>query len=130
MPDRPVAILVTGSRDWNNEYAIREALERFKGRQVMVIHGDADGADTLADKVAGNLGFKPLRFPVLESDRVEHGPFNAPKVRNQRMVDRLCLSRERGTECHVFAFPTPESRGTWDCSNKAKAAGFRVEVIR
>jgi len=126
MPDRPVAILVTGSRDWNNEQAIREVLERFKGRDVLVIHGAALGADDIAAHEAARLGYWTNPHPA---DWRKHGRKAGP-MRNSTMVSALVVKAELGHECHVFAFPLPQSSGTWDCVNKAKAAGFRVEVIR
>ena len=126
MDDRPVAILVTGSRDWNNEQAIRDVLEQFKGRNVLVIHGAALGADDIAAHEASRLGYWTNPHPA---DWRKHGRKAGP-MRNTAMVARLVELATRGDECHVFAFPLPDSRGTWDCVNKAKAAGFRVEVIR
>ena len=126
MITRPVAILVTGSRNWNDEQKVREVLERFKGRDVMVIHGAALGADDIADNEAGRLGYWTEHYPA---DWNKHGRKAGP-IRNAAMVERLIELATRGDECHVFAFPLPDSRGTWDCVNRAKAAGFRVEVIR
>ena len=124
--NRPIAILVTGSRHWASEKKIREVLERFRGRDVLVIHGDAPGADTLAHRVATVLGYWTNPYPA---DWRKHGRKAGP-MRNAAMVARLVELAACGNECQVFAFPLPGSRGTWDCANRAKAAGFRVEVVR
>ena len=135
MPDRPVAILITGSRKWNDEQKIREVLERFKGRDAVILYGCAPGADRIARDIAHRMSCesygKPHRtsFRPFPADWDKHGRKAGP-MRNQEMVDCLCGWRDNNSECHVFAFPLPDSRGTWDCVNRAKAAGFRVEVIR
>lgn len=45
-------ILITGSRDWNDRRAIRDAIEEHATTAfpdgVLVIHGDANGADRIA----------------------------------------------------------------------------------
>jgi hypothetical protein len=126
MSDRPVVILVTGSRNWIDEQKIRDVLERFRGRFVLVIHGAAPGADTIAHRVAEALGYWIEPHPA---DWRTHGK-KAGMLRNADMVARLVELSAADYECHVFAFPLPGSRGTWNCVHKAEAAGFEVEMIR
>lgn len=53
-------------------------------------------------------------------DGTEYCPL-AGHARNQDMVD---------DGAHLWiAFPTPSSRGTWDCVKRAKAAGIKVRVV-
>lgn len=123
---RPVAILVTGSRDWTDEQKVREVLERFKRRDVTLVHGAYRGLDKIAERVARSLGFKTEPHPA---DWTTHKKRAGP-IRNSAMVIRMRELRALRYECHVFAFPLSDSSGTWDCVNKAKRAGFEVEVIR
>lgn len=111
-------ILITGSRHWTDRAAIQAAIERelagYDG-EVVIVHGDAPGADRLAGEVALALGCWAEVHPADWTTGRRAGP-----VRNQRMVDRgadVCL-----------AFPASDSRGTWDCVRRAKKAGIRVVV--
>ena len=119
---RPYRILVTGSRKWADADAVRTNLAvfgtpRFEGREVVVVHGDAHGADTIAAEVGRSLGFTVEPHPA---DWTTHGKRAGP-IRNQAMVDLgadICL-----------AFPTTSSVGTWDCVRRANRAGIRVIVV-
>jgi hypothetical protein len=55
-----VAVLVCGSRDWTDEGAVREQLERalarFGGERLVLIAGGARGADRQAETCARELG--------------------------------------------------------------------------
>lgn len=110
-------ILITGSRDWRDYHTIRKTLSGHPPGAV-VVHGAATGADHMARSAALSLGYiEEPHFP----DYSMYPPSDAPKKRNQDMVDLgadVCL-----------AFPTPSSRGTWDCVNRAKAAGIPIEVV-
>jgi hypothetical protein len=113
-------ILITGSRDLRDYALVRGILSDYNGHYgpVVVVHGAATGADHLAHAAAKSLAMKPEpHFP----DYDRYPPNEAPKKRNQLMVDLgadVCL-----------AFPTKNSRGTWDCVNRAKAAGIPVKVF-
>jgi hypothetical protein len=115
-----VRILVTGGRDLRDYSLVRGILSDYSGHPgpVTVVHGAATGADHLAHSAAKSLAMKPEpHFP----DYDRYSPSEAPKKRNQEMVDlgaNVCL-----------AFPTARSRGTWDCVNRAKAAGIPVKVF-
>ncbi len=108
-------ILVTGSRFWTQKDVIRQALAAAPAGST-VVHGAARGADRLADAVAKELGFTPEPYPADWTGLKKR----AGSVRNQKMVDLgadVCL-----------AFPGPESKGTWDCVKKARAAGIHTFV--
>lgn len=113
-------ILITGSRTWSKFGVIEDAIlgvaagssQQYKN--VTIVHGDAPGADTLADMVARKWGMKIEAHPA-EWDRLSKA---AGPIRNQKMVDlgaNICL-----------AFPEPQSRGTRDCMRRASAAGILV----
>ena len=118
----PYRILITGSREWTDRETIRRnisavAMGRFRDRPVVIVHGAARGADIIADSVAREFGLTPEPHPA-----EAHGSWpQCGPLRNQHMVNLgadICL-----------AFPTRESRGTWDCIKRANAAGIRVVVV-
>lgn len=124
-------VLVTGSRHWTDTGAIQEQVvklaERHPGPMVLVHGGQVSrnpenrsryGADYLAAMIATRLGWVTEEFPA-EWDRFGR---SAGPIRNQMMVDHgadLCL-----------VFPMPDSRGTWDCVRRAKAAGIPLIICR
>jgi hypothetical protein len=106
-------ILVTGSRTWTDESGLRLAMFREiigdDGRTV-IVHGDAPGADTMADRYARMTGCGRERYPAAE--------FPSPRDRNQHMVDLgadVCL-----------AFATSWASGTGMCARMARRAGIPV----
>jgi hypothetical protein len=114
-------ILVTGSRDWDDEQAIRDAIAdvaMMQGDDFILVHGAARGADSLAAQVVDGWGGK-ARTEAHPADW--HGEGRAAGIlRNQRMVDLgadICL-----------AFPKGESRGTRDCIRRAEKAGIPVRI--
>lgn len=115
-------ILVTGSRTLReSDYdAVRAAIAKAAvdlGPGVVVVHGNALGADRLADRAARALGLKTEPHPARwRTEGRAAGPF-----RNQRMVDL-------GADV-MLAFPLGESRGTRDAMARAEAAGIPVRVI-
>lgn len=135
-------ILITGSRNWSNTNAIVSAFAvvipgslRRPNVEVVVVHGDAPGADTLAGRIAEQWGFDVESHPAqwdrncdqscYHPTRMKDGKPYCPvagHLRNQHMVDLgadVCL-----------AFPTRDSRGTWDCVRRAEKAGIPVYVTK
>lgn len=139
-------VLVTGSRAWTDGRVLGDALldcwhdaVQLGADGITVVHGAADGADSLADLWAvGHRGLGVLREPTsadwlscaagcrpghrrLRRDGSEYCP-TAGHRRNQLMVDRgaaVCL-----------AFPLGKSSGTWDCARRAEVAGIWVRVVK
>ena len=110
-------ILVTGSRHYSDYKIIKKALafSPLPLFPVTVVHGGATGADTLAGQAARELGFIEEVHLADWSIGKKAGP-----LRNQKMVDLgadICL-----------AFPLADSRGTYDCINRAKLAGIPVKI--
>lgn len=109
-------ILITGSRDWRNTEIISGALVNLPSGTV-IVHGCASGADAIARAFAIDYGLIPEdHWP----DYANHPVFDAPKIRNQEMVDA-------GAD-HCYAFPTPNSRGTWDCVKRVKEAKIPLRI--
>ena len=59
-------VLITGSREWNDWYdiwhALRDVRKRAGTATVIIIHGGAPGADSMADYVARQLGFCVVKY--------------------------------------------------------------------
>jgi hypothetical protein len=114
-------VLVCGGRNYTDYEKIRQTLIELGGsaKIELVIHGAADGADSLANRAAFELDIPAQAVPA---DWKTYGRAAGP-TRNQFMLDQyhpnLCL-----------AFPDEESRGTWDMVRRAKKAGVKVEVYQ
>lgn len=119
-------VVVTGSRKWGDVVALRQALNDVQrksggmGEKMMLAHGAARGADRLAGIEAEALGWRVREFPV---DETIDGPWpGAGCERNARMLYDFAPDV-------VLAFPTAESRGTWDCIHKASDRGILVVIV-
>lgn len=106
-------ILVCGGRDYRDAKTVFEALDYLQ--PSVVIHGDARGADTLADVWACLNDVEVQRFAA---DWNKHGRKAGP-IRNQEMAD--CSQADL---CLAF----PGNWGTEDMVKKARAAG--IDVMR
>jgi hypothetical protein len=109
-------ILVTGSRDWTDTDLIRDALMAatvdVPDARVVVVHGGAGGADTIADRLALRLGWRREPHPA---DWARYGRRAGP-LRNDAMVALgadLCL-----------AFILDRSPGASHCWSRARYAGI------
>jgi hypothetical protein len=124
-PLSPVKILVCGSRRWTDADIIRRhmiaaAAKHHLLHPIVIIHGAAPGADTVADDLALELGWRVVRKPA---DWARHR-WSAGPIRNREMLD---LKPDL-----VLAFATPSlalSRGTRDCVEEAQRRGIPVRVI-
>lgn len=115
-------VLVTGSRDWTNELAIRSrfmvaaGFVNLFGEGVTLISGACPtGADAIAERVAYQLGWKIERYPA---DWTRHGK-RAGFVRNAYMVDECAPDL-------CFAFIKNGSKGASMTHALALKAGLRT----
>jgi len=114
--NRPKRVMITGSRDWTDEEKIRKELSLLPEGSV-IVHGNARGADKIADRIARELGFE---VEVHKANWKEDGR-KAGILRNIRMVD---------SGIHrALAFWDGESRGTAHAIYYAKDSGIRTKVI-
>ncbi|WP_194819321.1 SLOG family protein [Nocardia sp. XZ_19_385] len=107
-------ILVTGSRSWDNAVTIREALQPYRTRGAVLVHGDAPGADRLAAKIWTTWGGQVEAHPA---NWDAHGKA-AGYRRNEQMVRfgaDICL-----------AFIRDHSPGATHTVNLSTAAGIRT----
>ena len=105
----PIRVLVCGSRDWRDEEWIRRVLSLLAPGSV-VIHGGARGADSIAGRIAKELG---LEVEVYPADWTKYGRGAGPR-RNEEM-----LREGRPEWVYAFDLGTP---GTADMLRRAKAA--------
>lgn len=129
-------ILVTGSRDWDDQLAVNSAIHEVTGGNVgdlVIVHGHCPtGADYFADMLAWRLGVQPERHPADWSGacreecppdhrRYRNGRTYCPKAGHYRNQDMVNLGADV-----VLAFQRNGSRGTQDCIDRALAAGLKV----
>jgi hypothetical protein len=139
------SVLVTGSRHASPQHAqlIADALtDAVTGRSGphLLIHGEASGADALAERAARDLGWNvrgiaakwtaPCRVECRRGHRRPRADGSdycpaAGNYRNQELVD---LAVQHLPDVRALAFPLPGSRGTWDCVRRAERAGLRVAI--
>jgi hypothetical protein len=111
-----IRVLVTGSREWVDRDAIRDALLAVGAAHgadpaaILVVHGGARGADRIAASVAMELG---MRVEAHSADWPQHGR-SAGFRRNERMV---MLGAHR---CVAFALAWDS--GTGHCARMARDA--------
>lgn len=113
-------IIITGSRNWTDHSVIERALERATSDtpdgKIVIVHGGARGADSIADEIAAGWG---LRIEVFKADWDRYGKA-AGFIRNKAMAvagGDICL-----------AFPLGESRGTRMMMDLAKKHHIPLEV--
>jgi hypothetical protein len=118
-------VLITGCRRTDDSETIEQALAPwlFESRAVVFVTGACPtGADAIAEDIIRELYPRELYPDTLEMYPAEDfgsWPQCGP-IRNSHMVSLgadVCL-----------AFPSPRSRGTKDCYQKAIAAGIRTFV--
>lgn len=113
-------ILITGSREWTDEPAIRAALNAairgVSSHKITVVHGGARGADSVAGRIAEEY---EIDVEVHRPDYRKHARNRAPLERNLHMV------RLGADICLAFPIGLGWS-GTRHCMQAAAAAGIPV----
>ena len=145
-------VLVTGSRMWTDQLVVRTALgacaqlSQNLGGRLVVVHGAAKGADSIADRWAlwathaGWCVDRPERHPVNWRQECRPDPRCKPGHRRQdpRGWD-MCpvaafyrneeMVHSKVSLCLAFVVDPEnprESRGTKHCLGRAKEAGIRI----
>jgi hypothetical protein len=130
--DHPYRILVTGSREWNAEGTLRQALIAAGSRAAddtgpVIIHGACPrGADAMADRWARDYGF-PAERHLADWERHRK---RAGFARNEHMVSL------GANVCLAFVMPCTDSRcrrkdphgshGATHCAGLAEKAGIET----
>ena len=118
-------VLVTGSRDWDAEEILRQALisAAFRGpqeRDLIVVHGACPtGADAMVNTWAKDYGFPAERHPA---DWTGYGK-SAGFIRNAEMV---VLGADI---CLAFYKQGAGNKGTDHCASLAEKAGIPVRRV-
>jgi YspA, cpYpsA-related SLOG family len=109
-------VIVCGGRDYSDRAHIFSVLDAIHAQAPITIlmHGNARGADSLADEWAAGKVKTAAFTPAWE----EHGRAAGP-LRNQEMLDA-------GPDL-VIAFPG--GRGTADMVKRAKSVGVEVRTF-
>jgi hypothetical protein len=113
-------VLITGSRDFEDGQTVLDAItaEQEDGQRLIVIHGAARGADTLANTVGNYLsGVLVASVPA----DWEHDGYAAGPIRNAAMLEF--------TPDVVLAFyqQGAANRGTQNCVDAATRLGIPVK---
>lgn len=118
-------VLICGSRNWHEAGPINaviagcDVLAEGADESLVIIHGDAPGADRLAKRLGKQWGAQVIDEPA-EWDK--HGKAAGP-IRNQKMLD----------DHHpdvIWAFRSSgKSNGTDDMVAKGRAAGIPTYVV-
>jgi hypothetical protein len=117
--------VITGGRDFQDDGRMKDFFKTMDGSyaETVLFHGNARGADQLAEYYAKLHGWKVRRVPV---DTALDGPWpGAGNRRNERM---LGMALEQTGLVHVAAFPGKKSKGTWNCVRAAWALGLDVGI--
>ena len=112
-------ILFCGDRNWTATQPILDALHRFNPEHDTIMHGAARGADSIAGRLATDLGFAVRIFPANWELYNKAAGF----IRNKQMLDQ--------NPDLVLAFH-PDinlSKGTKHMVRIARAKGTPVEVF-
>jgi hypothetical protein len=83
-----VKIVICGDRNWTNRKQISKVLQKYINpptpSEITIIHGAANGADSIAGEVAEELGFNVESYPA---NWEKHGRAAGP-IRNREMLDQ------------------------------------------
>jgi hypothetical protein len=112
-------VLVCGGRDYQNKERVFQVLDLIHKKlkeKMIIIHGGARGADTLAGEYARERQLEELVFPA---DWKTHGK-SAGAIRNTQML-------KEGTPKLVVAFPG--GNGTKHMIDISKKHGILVIVV-
>lgn len=115
-----IIVLITGSRDWNDEKTIKEAIlelhEKYSEKKIL-IHGGCRGTDSIGAKIASSLGWTTIaELPDWSLGR-KAGP-----LRNQKMIDKYKPKI-------ALIFNKNNSKGTTDCKNRLLRMDTECEII-
>jgi YspA, cpYpsA-related SLOG family len=120
-----VRLLICGTRTWTDRiqlgWEVETVIDQHPDEPIVLIEGDARGADRLAGELARARGWDLEVYPA---DWQHDGRAAGPR-RNARML-------HQGRPDLVMAFvdkPLEHSRGTADLVRRARAQGVEVRVI-
>jgi hypothetical protein len=114
-------VIVAGAVAWSNEEAIRRELAKLPAGST-VIHGDCEGADAIAGRVAAELGLAVEPWAKNKADYAKYKR-GAWKGLNERML------ASGAVRVLVFHPAIEKARGSGHLIGLAQAAGVEVTVF-
>lgn len=124
-------VLVCGSRDWKDKAAVKREIMKLPEGTIVIHGGCPTGADAMADEIARRRGLPVRVYPADwegEKERTGSAAAAGPK-RNAQMIRSEHVQGDPVAFCLAFALDLLRSRGTKDCSDRAKKAGIKVIPI-
>jgi len=114
-------IIIAGSRTFNDYDLLKTKIDKFtrKLKTVVVLSGEANGADRLGEKWAKERGWQIERFPA---EWEKHGR-KAGIVRNLEMLESI------GKKGCLIVFWDGVSRGTAHIVEAAKTKGIKTKIV-
>jgi hypothetical protein len=117
-------LIVAGSRSFTDYDLLQRKLDHLTSKlnksKLVLIHGAAKGADTLADRWAEERGVRRLVFlPNYTQGK------RAPHIRNQEMVE--FAAEQNGA---LIAFWDGKSRGTASILHKARKQNLTIRIVK
>lgn len=122
----PVVALFCGSRKFRDRTIVETlvhgvlAVSTVRGRPLLIVEGEAEGADIISREEAESIGIEVERVPA---DWVKYKKAAGP-IRNQ-----LMLKKYKPEIVIAFADDLRQTRGTKDMCQIAAAAGVPVYVV-
>ena len=116
---KPIKILVTGDRYWDDYETVLAVLSEFPPGTIL-IHGACDGADIICGEIAKALGFIVRDYPANWN---EFGKRAGP-IRNQQMINVEHTVDEPFNLCIAFHNNIKDSKGTFDMMKRSKKANI------
>lgn len=127
MTEPPIRVLITGSREFTDRAIVAAALtavaRKHPGRHLIVAHGAARGAYSLAAAIAADYPnhLTAEAHPVTDWRRPD---WSTDRAAGHRRIQRIV---DAGAEvCLAFLHAGAQNRGTRGCMQKAAAAGIPV----
>jgi acetylglutamate kinase len=114
-----VIVVATGGRECRDYRKVLRALQKLldeHGTWLVVLHGGAQGADTLVDDACQELGVPRRSFPV--------GYESVGPERNLRMVKYALTAKAKSEDIICLAFPG--GIDTNDCKRQCREHDIRI----
>lgn len=126
-------VLITGDREWKDASKVRRVLLALQAvtRDVIIVHGGARGADSIAGIIAEEL-FGPSRVECYPAEWTKYGKSAGPRRNQQMLTESIRKAEIDGHRLeHAVAFHSDleHSKGTKDMVSRLDRAGIPVLKI-